>query len=89
MRGCTVEEPSNLTGDDVVVAAVVKRIVRHLKMKGDDAVCTLADFEASAAKIANDVFIVSGLLEEARAREREEEVRDEHDLPWGRVQKAA
>jgi len=58
-------------------------------MKGDDAVCTLADFEASAEKIAHDVFVVSGLLEEARARERAEEEAKEHETPWGRIQRAA
>ena len=65
-------------GDDVAVAAIVKRIVRHLNMK-DDAVCTLADFEASAAHIAHEI------LHEAKVPARPPPPEDV-DLPWGKVQ---
>ncbi|KAH8061565.1 hypothetical protein JL722_4196 [Aureococcus anophagefferens] len=64
--------------DDVAVAAIVKRIVRHLNMK-DDAVCTLADFEASAAHIAHEI------LHEAKVPARPPPPEDV-DLPWGKVQ---
>ncbi|EGB10307.1 hypothetical protein AURANDRAFT_52981 [Aureococcus anophagefferens] len=67
-----------LLGDDVAVAAIVKRIVRHLNMK-DDAVCTLADFEASAAHIAHEI------LHEAKVPARPPPPEDV-DLPWGKVQ---
>ncbi|KAH8059785.1 hypothetical protein JL721_9206 [Aureococcus anophagefferens] len=64
--------------DDVAVAAIVRRIVRHLNMK-DDAVCTLADFEASAAHIAHEI------LHEAKVPARPPPP-DDVDLPWGKVQ---
>ena len=63
---------------DVAVAAIVKRIVRHLNMK-DDAACTLADFEASAAHIAHEI------LHEAKVPARPPPPEDV-DLPWGKVQ---
>ncbi|KAH8063520.1 hypothetical protein JL722_2695 [Aureococcus anophagefferens] len=64
-------------GDDVAVAAIVKRIVRHLNMK-DDAVCTLADFEASAAHIAHEILHEAKVPAAAAA--------GDVDLPWGKVQ---
>ena len=67
-----------LLGDDVAVAAIVKRIVRHLNMK-DESVITLADFEASAAHIAHDILLEA---KEPEAPPRPKDV----DLPWGTVQ---
>ena len=44
-----------LLGDDVVVAGVVKNIVRGLDL-ADDATITLEEFEAAANAVAADVF---------------------------------
>ena len=56
-----------LLGDDVVVAGVVKNIVRGLDL-ADDATITLEAFEAAANAVANDVFTEA---EKARARRTE------------------
>ena len=56
-----------LLGDDVVVAGVVKNIVRGLDL-ADDATITLEAFEAAANAVANDVF---NEAEKARARRTE------------------
>ncbi|KAK7254830.1 histidine phosphatase [Aureococcus anophagefferens] len=64
--------------DDAAVAAIVKRIVRHLNMK-DDAVCTLADFErVGGPHRPRDPPRGQG----ASAPPPPEDV----DLPWGKVQ---
>lgn len=65
-----------LLGDDVAVASVVKRIFRHLDMT-DESVCTLADFEASAAHIVGDIL--------RDAPEPPPPPPANRDLPWGRV----
>mmetsp|Transcript_23194 Transcript_23194/g.69750 ORF Transcript_23194/g.69750 Transcript_23194/m.69750 type:complete len:403 (+) Transcript_23194:226-1434(+) len=71
-----------LLKDDVVVAGVVKNIVRRLDLK-DDGTCTMEDFERSAAEFADDMFREADVLAERAARTRREV---NPDTPWGRVQ---
>jgi hypothetical protein len=64
-----------LLGDDVVVAGVVKNIVRGLDL-ADDATITLEEFEAAANAVAADVFAEADKARAKRTEKRHELARE-------------